>query len=104
MELPQSAASHRSRVPEKKVPRIGVAQLLGVVDEHDIAKRGEPKRIFGFEEQDLLTPIPAHGAGLRCHRLQISLTRLWRTSVAGCANRDGGIFEELKQGREIPRR
>ena len=97
-----AVASHRSRVP-RKGPADRRSQLLGVVDEHDIAKRGEPKRIFGFEEQDRLTPIPAHGAGLRCHRLQIRLTRLLRTSVAGRADKNGRIFEELKQRREIPR-
>jgi hypothetical protein len=101
VELPQSPATVRAY--REKGPADRRSQLLGVVDEHDIAKRGEPKRIFGFEEQDRLAPIPAHGAGLRCHRLQISLTRLWRTSVASCADENGRIFEELKQGREIPR-
>ena len=50
VELPQSPATVRAY--REKGPADRRSQLLGVVDEHDIAKRGEPKRIFGFEEQD----------------------------------------------------
>ena len=56
VELPQSPAAVRAY--REKGPADRRSQLLGVVDEHDIAKRGKPEH-FGFEEQDRLHANPS---------------------------------------------
>ena len=101
MELPQPPRAVRSNCEEGSAERRSF--LFIAADEHDIAKRGEPKCVLGVIEENGLTPVPPHGGGHGRYRLQIFLTCLWRAPVTSRNNEDGRILEELKQAGEVTR-
>ena len=70
------------------------------VEEYDVSKRGEPKRVTGFVEQNGLTPIPLRRARLRRHRLQTP-SRASRVRPSPAVPMRTAGSSQLDQGRKV---